>query len=69
MLRLSENTLAGPILTLVLAAILVVVGALFKIQHWPGASLLLVGGLAAEGLGFIWLLAVLLKPKKKATAA
>jgi gliding motility-associated protein GldL len=32
---------------------LVIVGAMFKIQHWPGASVVLIGGLGVEAVIFI----------------
>lgn len=32
---------------------LVIIGAMFKIQHWPGASLTLIGGLSVEAVIFI----------------
>lgn len=32
---------------------LVIVGAMFKIQHWPGAGVVLIGGLAVEAVIFI----------------
>ncbi|MEN9399320.1 MAG: hypothetical protein RL632_421 [Bacteroidota bacterium] len=35
-------------------AAVVIVGALFKIQHWPGASLMLIIGLGTEALIFIF---------------
>lgn len=35
-------------------AAVVIVGALFKIQHWPGASLMLIIGLSVEALIFIF---------------
>lgn len=35
-------------------AAVVIVGALFKIQHWPGASLMLIVGLGTEAVIFIF---------------
>lgn len=35
-------------------AAVVIVGALFKIQHWPGASLMLIIGLGTEALIFVF---------------
>jgi gliding motility-associated protein GldL len=35
-------------------AAVVIVGALFKIQHWPGASLMLIIGLSTEAVIFIF---------------
>lgn len=36
-----------------IGAAIVIVGALFKIQHWPGASLMLIIGLSTEALIFV----------------
>jgi len=35
-------------------AAVVIIGALFKIQHWPGASIMLIAGLGTEALIFIF---------------
>jgi gliding motility-associated protein GldL len=35
-------------------ASIVIVGAMFKIQHWPGASIMLVGGLSIEAIIFFF---------------
>ncbi len=40
-------------LTSGLGAAVVVIGAMFKIQHWPGASLMLIVGLSIEAIIFI----------------
>lgn len=34
-------------------AAVVIVGAMFKIQHWPGATVMLIGGLSVEAVLFI----------------
>ncbi len=34
-------------------AAIVIVGAMFKIQHWPGASVMLIGGLSVEAFLFV----------------
>jgi gliding motility-associated protein GldL len=34
-------------------AAIVIVGAMFKIQHWPGATIALIGGLSVEAVLFI----------------
>eukprot|EP00389_Voromonas_pontica_P004688 GDKH01006975.1.p1 GENE.GDKH01006975.1~~GDKH01006975.1.p1 ORF type:complete len:226 (+),score=30.45 GDKH01006975.1:24-680(+) len=36
-----------------IGAAVVIVGALFKIQHWPGADLMLIAGLGTEALIFL----------------
>ncbi len=40
-------------LTSGLGAAVVVIGAMFKIQHWPGASIMLITGLSIEAVIFI----------------
>jgi gliding motility-associated protein GldL len=37
-----------------IGAAIVIVGAMFKIQHWPGASAMLVGGLSIEAIIFFF---------------
>ena len=34
-------------------AAIVIIGAMFKIQHWPGATIALIGGLSVEAVLFI----------------
>lgn len=43
-----------------LGAAIVIVGAMFKIMHWPGASVMLVAGLSTEA--FLFLLGVMEEP-------
>ncbi len=38
-----------------IGAAIVIVGAMFKIQHWPGAGIMLVGGLSIEAIIFFFL--------------
>lgn len=37
-----------------IGAAIVIVGAMFKIQHWPGAGIMLVGGLSIEAIIFFF---------------
>ncbi|MEZ4720651.1 MAG: gliding motility protein GldL [Flavobacteriales bacterium] len=37
-----------------IGAAIVIVGAMFKIQHWPGAGMMLVGGLSIEAIIFFF---------------
>jgi gliding motility-associated protein GldL len=46
-----------------LGAAVVIIGALFKIQHWPGASLMLIIGLGVEA--FIFALSAFDKPDEE----
>jgi len=40
------------------SGMLAIIGMLFKIQHWPGAGVMLTLGLAVFGIGFIPLFAI-----------
>ena len=41
---------------LIVGIIVLIIGAFFKIMHWPGAKLLLIFGLAAEAIALIILI-------------
>lgn len=43
--------------------IITILGALFKIMHWPGASVLLIIGMLSEIIALINLIIVILKTK------
>jgi hypothetical protein len=47
---------ALPILFFKLGIAITIIGALFKIMHWPGATILLVTGLLAEATALIVLI-------------
>lgn len=51
--RQDEPAPVGLYLTGMIAGILTIVGTLFKVQHWPGASVLLTIGLAGTALLFL----------------
>ncbi|MGQ2984627.1 GldL-related protein [Flavobacterium sp.] len=45
------------IIVIVLIGLMItIVGALFKIMHWPGASLMLIVGMGLKALGILLLL-------------
>ncbi len=45
------------LIAFIFAAIIVIVGAVFKLMHWPGANIALVAGMLAEGVcGFLLIL-------------
>lgn len=48
----------------ILSAVVTVIGALFKLMHWPGASILLIAGMGGEALCGILLIAKLMKGNK-----
>lgn len=55
---------ALPILFFTLGIAITIVGAMFKIMHWPGATILLVTGLLAEATALIVLIISIAKRLK-----
>ena len=53
-----------PLIVFLIGMIVVIVGALFKIQHWVGASLLLSLGLLLQAGALLILVLNLLKERK-----
>jgi hypothetical protein len=53
-----------PLFLFLISMVLTIVGALFKIQHWPGASFMLVIGLLSQALAIVLLIVALLKNSK-----
>jgi hypothetical protein len=55
---------ALPILFFTLGIAITIIGALFKIMHWPGANALLITGLLAEAAALIILIISIAKRLK-----
>lgn len=55
---------ALPILFFTLGIAITIIGALFKIMHWPGATILLVTGLLAEATALFVLIISIAKRLK-----
>ena len=55
---------ALPILFFTLGIAITIIGALFKIMHWPGATTLLAAGLLAEATALIVLIITIAKRLK-----
>jgi hypothetical protein len=55
---------ALPILFFTLGIAITIIGALFKIMHWPGAKTLLAAGLLAEATALIVLIITIAKRLK-----
>jgi hypothetical protein len=53
-----------PLVLFLISMVLNIVGALFKIQHWPGASFMLVIGILSQALAIVLLILALLKNTK-----
>ncbi|CAM3682297.1 gliding motility protein GldL [Flavobacterium saliperosum S13] len=49
------------LIAFVLGCIITIVGALFKIMHWPGASLLLILGMLSEASAGVMLIVKIYK--------
>ncbi|MFD2603647.1 GldL-related protein [Flavobacterium suzhouense] len=48
----------------ILATALMVVGALFKLMHWPGASLMLIIGMGGQFISLVLLAAKVISERK-----
>lgn len=55
--RMDEPVPLGLYLTGMISGMIAILGTLFKVQHWPGASIMLTLGLAGLALGFLPLFA------------
>lgn len=53
-----------PLVLFLLGMVITIVGALFKIMHWPGASILLVVGMLTEAFSIITLIVFIIKNLK-----
>ena len=53
-----------PLVFFLLGMAITIIGALFKIMHWPGANFMLTIGMITEAIALITLIVVLLKNTK-----
>ncbi|MEL1248289.1 GldL-related protein [Flavobacterium helocola] len=53
-----------PLVLFLLGMAITIIGALFKIMHWPGANFMLTIGMITEAIALITLIVVLLKNTK-----
>ena len=53
-----------PLVLFLLGMAITIIGALFKIMHWPGANFMLTIGMLTEAIAIITLIVVLLKNTK-----
>lgn len=49
------------LIVFILGFVITVIGALFKLMHWPGASLMLILGMLSEALAGIMLIIKIIK--------
>ncbi len=50
-----------PLIVFLIGMILTIIGSLFKIMHWPGASIMLIIGMLSEAAALIILIITILK--------
>ena len=50
-----------PLVLFLLGMLLTIVGALFKIMHWPFASMLLISGTLSEAFAIVSIIVIVLK--------
>lgn len=53
-----------PLVLFLLGMVITIIGALFKIMHWPGAGITLTVGMLTEAFAIITLIVILLKNTK-----
>lgn len=53
-----------PLILFLLGMVVTIIGALFKLQNWPGASIMLTIGMLTEAIAIIILIVILLKNTK-----
>jgi GldL N-terminal domain len=52
-----------PLIVFLIGMIITIIGSLFKIMHWPGASIMLIIGMLSEATALIILIVTILKKK------
>lgn len=55
-----------PVILFIVSAVFLVIGLLFKIQHWPGGRLITGSMLMVQVIALIWLGVILYRDSKKA---
>ena len=53
-----------PLVLFLLWMVITIIGALFKLMHWPGANFMLIIGMLTEAIAIITLIVVILKNTK-----
>ena len=52
-----------PLVLFLLGMAITIIGALFKLMHWPGANFMLIIGMIAEAIAILTLIVTILKKK------
>jgi hypothetical protein len=50
-----------PLVLFLLGMVITIIGALFKLMHWPGANFMLIIGMLTEAIAIITLIVVIFK--------
>ncbi len=58
-----KNQFKIPLVLFLIGMIISVVGALFKLMHWPGANIILIMGMLIEAGAILSLIITILKKK------
>ncbi|RBA27838.1 GldL-related protein [Flavobacterium tibetense] len=58
-----KNQYKLPLILFLIGIILTIVGSLFKLMHWPGATIILTVGMLTEVAAIITLIVLLIKHK------
>jgi len=53
-----------PLVLFLLGMVITIIGALFKLMHWPGANFMLIIGMLTEAIAIFTLIVVILKNTK-----
>ncbi len=53
-----------PLVLFLLGMVITIIGALFKLMHWPGANFMLIIGMLTEAIAIITLIVVIFKNTK-----
>lgn len=61
----NMDKLRYPIALFLASFVMLMIGLLFKIMHWPGGQLLTGSMFMVQAVSIVWIIIVLLKPGKK----
>lgn len=55
----------NPVIVFLASFLLIAVGIIFRIQHWPAADITFGAGMLVQMFSILWLMVVIIKPGKK----
>ncbi len=59
------NNLRYPIALFLTSFVMLMIGLVFKVMHWPGAQLIIGSMLMVQVISIVWIIILLVRPKKK----